>query len=110
MVDTARYFLEFLRDESCGKCLPCRVGTRRMLEILERITEGRGKESDLELVHELAEAIKGTAMCGLGQAAPNVVLSTIEHFENEYLDHINNNHCEAGVCTEKIAISENGGK
>ena len=100
MVDTARYFVEFLTEESCGKCLPCRVGTVRMLEILERITEGKGTVEDLDLIKELSAAIKDTALCGLGQASPNVVLSTLRHFEDEYLDHINNKNCAAGVCTE----------
>lgn len=100
MVDTARYFMDFIRDESCGKCLPCRNGTKRMLEILERITEGKGKEGDLELLEELAETIKQTAMCGLGQTAPNPVLSTLKYFRNEYESHIYAKHCDAGVCAE----------
>ena len=100
MVDTARYFMDFIRDESCGKCLPCRNGTKRMLEILERITEGKGKEGDLELLEELAETIKQTAMCGLGQTAPNPVLSTLKYFRHEYETHIFDKHCEAGVCAE----------
>ena len=100
MVDTARYFMDFIRDESCGKCLPCRNGTKRMLEILERITEGKGKEGDLELLEELAETIKQTAMCGLGQTAPNPVLSTLKSFREEYETHIYDKHCTAGVCAE----------
>ena len=100
MVDTARYFMDFIRDESCGKCLPCRNGTKRMLEILERITQGEGKEGDLELLEELAETIKQTAMCGLGQTAPNPVLSTLKYFRSEYESHIYAKHCEAGVCAE----------
>lgn len=100
MVDTARYFMDFIRDESCGKCLPCRNGTKRMLEILERITEGKGREGDLELLEELAETIKQTAMCGLGQTAPNPVLSTLKYFRREYETHIYDKHCEAGVCAE----------
>ena len=100
MVDTARYFMDFIRDESCGKCLPCRNGTKRMLEILERITEGRGEEGDLELLEELAETIRQTAMCGLGQTAPNPVLSTLRYFRNEYEEHIYEKHCRAGVCSE----------
>lgn len=98
MVDTARYFMDFIRDESCGKCLPCRNGTKYMLEILERITEGKGQEGDLELLEELSETIKQTAMCGLGQTAPNPVLSTLRYFRNEYETHIYDKHCEAGVC------------
>ncbi len=98
MVDVARFFLEFVQEESCGKCVPCRVGTKRMLEILERICDGHGKESDIDLLIELGEQIKDTALCGLGQTAPNPVLSTIRHFRHEYEAHIKNKHCEAGVC------------
>ena len=83
MVDTARYFMDFICDESCGKCLPCRNGTRRMLEILERITEGKGQPEDLELLEELAGTIQQTAMCGLGQTAPNPVLSTLKYFRSD---------------------------
>ncbi len=99
MVDTARYFMDFIVDESCGKCLPCRVGTRRMLEILERITEGEGKEGDIEMLEELAETLQQTAMCGLGQTASNPVLSTIRWFRDEYETHIKEKHCDAGVCS-----------
>ncbi len=98
MVDVARFFLEFVQEESCGKCVPCRVGTKRMLEILERICHGNGKESDIDTLVELGKQIKDTALCGLGQTAPNPVLSTIRHFREEYEDHIKENHCEAGVC------------
>lgn len=98
MVDTARFFMDFIQDESCGKCLPCRVGTKRMLEILERITKGEGKEGDIELLIELGETIKETAMCGLGQTAPNPVLSTIQYFKEEYEEHIKKKYCRAGVC------------
>jgi len=100
MVDTARYFLDFIRDESCGKCLPCRVGTKRMLEILERITEGKGKDGDIEMLEELAQTLKDTAMCGLGQTAANPVLSTIRYFREEYETHIFDHHCTAGACVE----------
>ena len=100
MVDTARYFMDFICDESCGKCLPCRNGTRRMLEILERITEGKGQPEDLELLEELAGTIQQTAMCGLGQTAPNPVLSTLKYFRSEYKAHIYEKHCSAGVCAE----------
>lgn len=100
MVDTARFFMEFIQDESCGKCIPCRVGTKRMLEILERITKGQGKEGDIELLVELGQTIKETAMCGLGQSAPNPVLSTIRYFRDEYEEHIKNKYCRAGVCSE----------
>jgi NADH-quinone oxidoreductase subunit F len=100
MVDMARFFMEFVQDESCGKCVPCRVGTKRMLEILERITRGKGVEGDIELLEELGEQIKQTAMCGLGQSAPNPVLSTIKNFREEYEEHIKYKYCRAGVCSE----------
>ena len=99
MVDTARYFMDFIQDESCGKCLACRVGTKRMLEILERITRGEGVEGDIELLEELGETIQQTAMCGLGQTAPNPVLSTIRYFRDEYEEHIKYKYCRAGVCS-----------
>ncbi len=100
MVDTARYFMDFIRDESCGKCLPCRVGTKRMLEILERITEGKGAPEDLDMLEELAETLQQTAMCGLGQTAPNPVLSTLKYFRDEYETHIFDKHCDAGICSD----------
>lgn len=100
MVDTARFFMDFIKDESCGKCNACRIGTTRMLEILERITRGEGMEGDIELLEELGRVIQDTAMCGLGQTAPNPVLSTIKYFRNEYEEHIKNKHCRAGVCSE----------
>ena len=99
MVDTARYFMDFIRDESCGKCLPCRVGTKRMLEILEKITQGAGKPEDLDMLEELAETLQETAMCGLGQTAPNPILSTLKYFRDEYETHIYDRHCDAGVCS-----------
>ena len=98
MVDVARFFLEFVQEESCGKCVPCRVGTKRMLEILDRICNGYGVEGDIEKLIELGTWIKQTALCGLGQTAPNPVLSTIRHFREEYEAHIRDHHCEAGVC------------
>jgi len=100
MVDTARYFMDFIKDESCGKCVACRVGTKRMLEILERITRGEGQEGDVELLEELGNTITETAMCGLGQTAANPVLSTIKYFREEYDEHIRNKYCRAGVCSE----------
>jgi len=100
MVDMARFFMEFVQDESCGKCVPCRLGTKRMLEILERITRGEGKEGDIELLEELGETIRETAMCGLGQTAPNPVLSTIKYFREEYEEHIKDKYCRAGVCAD----------
>ena len=98
MVDVARYFLEFVQEESCGKCVPCRVGTKRMLEIIDRIAGGEGEEGDIEKLIELGEEIKITSLCGLGQTAPNPVLSTIRHFRKEWEQHIRDRHCEAGVC------------
>ena len=98
MVDIARFFLEFTVDESCGKCTPCRVGTRRMLEILNRIVEGKGTMEDLDKLEELAESIKATALCGLGQSAPNPVLSTLRYFRHEYIAHIKDHVCPAHHC------------
>ncbi|MGM0420685.1 MAG: NADH-quinone oxidoreductase subunit NuoF [Bacillota bacterium] len=100
MVDVARFFLNFTQSESCGKCTPCREGTKRMLEILNRITEGNGNEGDIKLLRELAEHIRDTSLCGLGQSAPNPVLSTLEYFENEYKAHIYEQKCPAGACVE----------
>jgi NADH-quinone oxidoreductase subunit F len=100
MVDAARFYMDFIREESCGKCSACRTGTTRMLEILERITAGNGSEGDVELLQELGEVISDTAMCGLGQTAPNPVLSTIKYFRDEYDEHIRNHYCRAGVCSE----------
>jgi NADH-quinone oxidoreductase subunit F len=102
MVDLARFFLEFVQDESCGKCPPCRIGTKRMLEILERITQGKGVEGDIERLEKLAYRIKDTALCGLGQTAPNPVLSTIRFFREEYEDHIRNKYCHAGICADIV--------
>ncbi len=102
MVSMAKFFLDFTAKESCGKCVPCRIGTKRMLEILTRITEGKGKEGDVELLEELCEAIKDGALCGLGQTAPNPVLTTIRYFRNEYDAHINEKKCPAGECVNLI--------
>lgn len=98
-VDMARFFMDFCQDESCGKCTPCREGTKRMLEILTNICEGRGQEGDIELLEEMAEVIKDAALCGLGQTAPNPVLSTIRYFRNEYEAHIRDKRCPAVVCS-----------
>ena len=98
MVDVARFFIEFVQEESCGKCAPCRVGTRRMLEILERICAGKGEMADIDRLVELGHFIKTASLCGLGQTAPNPVLSTIRHFRHEYEEHIRDHHCRAGVC------------
>ncbi len=100
MVDMARFFLNFTQDESCGKCTFCRIGTKRMLEILNRITQGEGKEGDIELLEDLSHKIINNSLCGLGQTAPNPVLTTIKYFREEYEDHIKNNHCKAGICKE----------
>ena len=98
MVDIARFFLDFTVDESCGKCTPCRIGTRRMLEILERIVEGKGEDGDIEKLETLAKNIKATALCGLGQTAPNPVLSTLRYFRDEYEAHIKEKRCPAHHC------------
>lgn len=102
MVDIARFFLEFTQSESCGKCVPCRLGTKRMLETLERITQGRGREGDVELLLELADTVQGASMCGLGQTSPNPVLTTIRYFRDEYDAHIREGRCPAGVCKAMI--------
>lgn len=98
MVDIAKFFLEFTVDESCGKCPPCRIGTKRMYEILERITEGKGEEGDIEKLEILAKNIKAAALCGLGQTAPNPILSTLRYFRDEYIEHVRDKKCSAGVC------------
>ena len=105
MVDMARYFLNFTRDESCGKCNYCRIGTKRMLEILERITKGEGQDGDIEKLEELAMKIKDGSLCGLGQTAPNPVLTTLKYFRNEYEDHIYNHKCTAHSCKALISFS-----
>jgi len=99
MVDTARFFMEFCQEESCGKCTPCREGTKRMLQILQRICKGEGRDGDIELLEELASIIKDSALCGLGQTAPNPVLSTIRYFREEYEAHIYDKKCPAAVCS-----------
>ncbi|GFR34610.1 NADH-quinone oxidoreductase subunit NuoF [Thermobrachium celere] len=98
MVDVARFYLDFTRDESCGKCTPCRIGTKRMLEILDRIVEGKGTLEDLDKLEELGKQIKAASLCGLGQTAPNPVLSTLKHFRDEYVAHVVDKKCPAGVC------------
>ena len=105
MVDVARFFLEFTQDESCGKCTPCREGTTRMLEMLERITGGKGKEGDVEKLLRLADTVQKASLCGLGQAAPNPVISTIKHFRHEYDSHIRDKKCLAGVCAALVTYS-----
>ena len=98
MVNLAKFYLGFTVDESCGKCNPCRIGTKRMLEILEKITKGDGTEEDIEKLERLGEMIKATSVCGLGQTAPNPVLSTLKFFRDEYLEHVNNKNCPAKEC------------
>lgn len=105
MVDVARFFLEFTQDESCGKCVPCREGTKRMLEILERITKGEGSMEDIDLLEELSETIKGASLCGLGQTAPNPVLATLRFFRDEYEAHIKEKRCPAGICQSLLSYS-----
>jgi NADH-quinone oxidoreductase subunit F len=103
MVDVARYFLNFLHDESCGKCLSCRKGIQKMLEIVTDITEGKGKLEDLDTLEELAHVVKDVSMCGLGQTASNPVLATMRYFKDEYLDHITKKKCSSGVCKELVS-------
>jgi len=105
MVDIARFFLDFTRDESCGKCTPCRIGTTRMLEILTRITEGKGEEGDIEKLEALAHTIKAGSLCGLGQSAPNPVLSTLHYFRDEYEAHIRDKRCPAGHCAALLKFT-----
>ena len=102
MVDLARFFLEFTVDESCGKCTPCRIGTRRLLEILDKIIEGNGELEDLDRLEELSNYIKSASLCGLGQTAPNPVLSTLRYFRDEYVAHIVDKKCPAGVCKKLL--------
>ena len=98
MVDIAKFFLEFTVDESCGKCAPCRIGTVRLLEILNKITDGNGEMEDLDKLEELANYIKSASLCALGQTAPNPILSTLRFFRDEYIAHIVDKKCPAGVC------------
>lgn len=100
MVEIARFFMNFTQNESCGKCVPCREGTKRMLEILERITDGNGRDGDIELLEELADTISNTALCGLGKTAPSPVISTIKNFREEYEAHIYQKRCPAGACSK----------
>ena len=105
MVDIARFFISFTRSESCGKCVPCRLGTKQMLDILENICSGKGKPGDVELLEDLAQSIKASSLCGLGQTAPNPVLTTTRYFRNEYEEHINKRQCRAATCKELITYS-----
>lgn len=107
MVDIAKFFLEFTVDESCGKCTPCRVGTKRLYEILDRITKGQGTMEDLDKLEELSLSIKAGSLCGLGQSAPNPVLSTLRYFRDEYIAHVRDKKCPAGVCKHLLSFSIN---
>jgi len=107
MVALAKFFIEFTQDESCGKCTPCREGTKRMLEILTRITQGKGREGDIEKLQRLGEMIKKSSLCGLGQSAPNPVLSTIKNFRHEYEEHIRDKKCSAGQCAALLSYTIN---
>jgi len=105
MVDIAKFYMEFIVDESCGKCTPCRVGNKRLLEILNRITDGKGSRDDLSALRDLSEIIQDTSLCGLGQSAPNPVLSTMNYFTNEYMDHIVNKKCASKVCKNLLTYT-----
>jgi NADH-quinone oxidoreductase subunit F len=107
MVDIARFFLRFTQAESCGKCTFCRIGTKRMLEILERLCEGKGREDDLEKLEELASFVSRGSLCGLGQTAPNPVLTTLRYFRQEYEAHLKEHRCPAGRCAALIRYSIN---
>lgn len=102
MVDMAKFFLEFTVDESCGKCTPCRVGTKRLLEMLNKVTSGKATLEDLDAIEQLCYYIKENSLCGLGQTAPNPVLSTLKFFREEYLAHIVDKKCPAGVCKDLL--------
>ena len=110
MVDVAKYFIQFCQEESCGKCIPCRSGTVQIHSILERITRGEGEVADLDRLAELADLLRSASLCGLGQTAPNPVVSTIRYFRDEYLAHVVDHRCPAGVCdlpgkTQKPALA-----
>lgn len=102
MVDISKFYLNFTVDESCGKCTPCRIGTRRLLQFLEKITSGNGELEDLDKIEELANHMKNSSLCALGQSAPNPVLSTISYFRDEYIAHIVDKKCPAGVCKDLL--------
>jgi len=107
MVEISKFYLDFTQDESCGKCTPCRIGTKRMYEILERICNGDGVAEDLVKLRELGDMIKGSSLCGLGQTAPNPVLSTMHFFMDEYENHIFNKSCKTGTCKSLVKYSIN---
>jgi NADH:ubiquinone oxidoreductase subunit F (NADH-binding) len=106
IVDIARYFISFCAEESCGLCAPCRLGTVQLQKILERICDGDGTSADLEELERLGDVVKQTSLCGLGQTAPNPVLSTLRHFRDEYLAHVVDKACPAGVCTALLPEKE----
>ena len=105
MVDIAKFFLDFTVDESCGQCTPCRTGNKRLLELLDKVTEGKATMADLDKIEELSSFIKENSLCGLGQTAPNPVLSTMRYFRDEYVEHIEHKHCPAGVCKALLTYS-----
>ena len=109
MVNLAKFYMGFIVDESCGKCNPCRIGTKRMLEILEKITNGEGTLEDIDKLEELAKTIKTASVCGLGQSAPNPVLSTLKYFRDEYIAHVNGK-CPAGECKALLGFKINDEK
>jgi NADP-reducing hydrogenase subunit HndC len=103
MVDIARFFLDFTVDESCGKCTPCRIGTRRLLEILDKIIAGNGEMGDIDKLQELCNYIRSASLCGLGQTSPNPVLSTLRYFKDEYIAHVVDKKCPSGVCKKLLS-------
>ena len=105
MVDVARFYQEFCVDESCGKCAPCRIGTRTLLTLLEKIADGKGELDDIKKIEHVGRAMQKAALCGLGQTAPNPVLSTLRYFKDEYLEHINEKKCRAGKCKNLVAYA-----
>lgn len=107
MVNLSKFYLGFTVDESCGKCTPCRIGTKRMLEILQKITEGNGEKEDLRKLEDLCENIKNASVCGLGQTAPNPVISTMKYFMNEYEEHVVDKKCKTGECKALADITIN---
>ncbi|MEG2849749.1 MAG: NADH-ubiquinone oxidoreductase-F iron-sulfur binding region domain-containing protein, partial [Bacteroidales bacterium] len=107
MVSVARFYLDFTVEESCGKCTPCRIGNKRLLEILNKITQGKGTEKDLETLKNLGKVIKDTALCGLGQTSPNPVLSTLDNFYDEYLEHVRDKKCHAKRCKALLSYNIN---
>ncbi|MGB4730018.1 MAG: NADH-ubiquinone oxidoreductase-F iron-sulfur binding region domain-containing protein, partial [Candidatus Hydrothermia bacterium] len=111
MVNFAKFFLDFTKEESCGQCAPCRIGLKHLYDILDRITKGEGEMEDLETLEKLGDEIRKTSLCGLGQSAPNPVLSTLKYFRDEYVEHIKEKKCKAGVCElerprEEVSIEE----